>query len=190
MRIRPATPADAPAMRAVLKSAWRTNYTHIYSAAQVEALFNGRLHQRADWVGQRAERLSSRVALVDDRVVGLIGLALLPDQFYREEVGGELDDYDATLVVFDPAAQGRGVGKALWQDGVRTLAERGCPRAWVWVLAKAEQAVHFYQRMGCEQQAQGTYSLRGLGKTRDVLGDHDEVALGYVLDLQRKENPT
>lgn len=77
-----------------------------------------------------------RVARLDDTIAGY-GL------FGRAEGPG----YVQRLAVA-PHAQGRGVGRALLEDGLRWLSRRGSQRALVNTQADNERALRFYERAG------------------------------------------
>ena len=51
-------------------------------------------------------------------------------------------------IYVDPAAQGRGIGRALMDAAVRGLATRGFREAVLWVFEANAPARGFYERMG------------------------------------------
>jgi GNAT superfamily N-acetyltransferase len=64
---------------------------------------------------------------------------------------GPTDEPDTGIlhaIHVDPAAQGRGVGRALMSDALGRLVARGWRRAVLWVLAKNTRARGFYERGG------------------------------------------
>ncbi|HET9050299.1 MAG TPA: GNAT family N-acetyltransferase, partial [Candidatus Dormibacteraeota bacterium] len=146
----------------VVRRAWYAEYSGIFSRGEMDAVFAGRLEQHATWAGRRRIALASLVADVDGAVVGVASPALLD--------GGD-GELGAFFVL--PEHQGRGVGTALWAATLDVLRGHGCPRMWVWTLARSPRAVGWYSRRGCVDVERGEFRL----------GGHAEEAVGLVLDL-------
>jgi GNAT superfamily N-acetyltransferase len=145
----------------VVRAAWQAAYSHIFSVAEIDGIFDGDVEGEGSWV---ASRLAPAGTLGARRDGGLIGLASL----------GLLRSGDAELAAFyvRPEEQGRGVGLALWSRAVDEFRLRGCARMEVWTLARAA-ARRFYEARGCVAFAEGSFAAAG----------HVEPAVGYALDF-------
>ena len=53
----------------------------------------------------------------------------------------------------DPAARGRGLGRALMAEAERLLRERGCPKINLQVRRENREAIAFYERIGFAEDA-------------------------------------
>ncbi|HSP64999.1 MAG TPA: GNAT family N-acetyltransferase [Candidatus Deferrimicrobium sp.] len=146
---------------AVVRSAWRSAYAHIFSRAEIDGIFDGTLEGEGSWVTARAAPAGTLAARRDGRIVGLAGLGLLH--------GGD-GELAAFYVV--PQEQGRGIGLALWERSLAELRLHGCARLEVWTLARAG-ARRFYEARGCRAFGEGSFVVAG----------HREPAIGYALDI-------
>lgn len=153
--------SEREARVAVIRSAWRGAYAHIFTPREIDGVFDGSLEGEGSWVGARVTSAGTLAARREGVLVGLASLGLLRNG------GGEL----AALFV-RPADQGRGIGTALWNASVGELSRAGCRRMEVWTLARAG-ARHFYEKRGCIAVGSGTFTV----------GDHVEEVVGYALDL-------
>jgi ribosomal protein S18 acetylase RimI-like enzyme len=85
------------------------------------------------------------VALLDDRVAGLVSMA------ERPHFTGEVDAYVGELVT-DEAFEGRGAGRALMAAVERWAAGRGLSRITLDTGARNRRARRFYERFGFEEE--------------------------------------
>lgn len=162
IRIRTAQPEDHKVILLINQQSWTASYGHIYTQAEMQALFNNMTHQRGSWVDHRIRHIKTLVAEIDQRIVGFIGIG-----FTILAGRGEV-----TTLYLHPDYQGQGIGKQLWQEGLKQLRENECSGVWVWVLEKAD-ARHFYEAQGCTIRSTGIYHV----------GEHAETALGYWMAL-------
>lgn len=156
LTIRQATSIDQRAIHRVNRLAWENAYTHIFTPAEIRALFDNHMRQHATWLQRRRKRLPTFVAQQGNTIIGFIGCSLLDN-----------DEGEVTTLYVHPHYQQQGVGKRLWQRAMQTFREQPCTGVWVWVLEKAA-AMQFYKEQGCVCKARGTYSV----------GTHAEVACG------------
>lgn len=163
--IRPSQERDRDAILHVNRLSWQAAYQHIFSAAEISALFKNEIKQQGTWLGKREERLGALLAEENGKLIGFIGMASL-----LNETAAEM-----TTFYLLPEAQGKGIGKQLWEAALNHLREEGFTGIWVWVLEKAE-ARKFYEGRGCIEKARGVYSV----------GEHQETAIGYYLDLKEE----
>jgi putative acetyltransferase len=122
IEIRPSTPADVPRLFEIWRGAVLATHHFLSSAdfAEIERLVRDDYLPAAEFM----------VAAEDGRALGFMGLT-----------GGHVD-----ALFVDPAAHGRGVGRALIEAARR---ERG--RLTVDVNAQNASGAGFYQRMGFRQ---------------------------------------
>ncbi len=155
---------ERDARHRITHRAWQAAYGHIYTPAEIEAFFAGRLAQTASWTANRVAPLGTLVAARghDGSLVGLASLAALR---------GDEGELGALYVL--PDDQGAGVGRALWDASLAALRERGLAAMQVWVLDRASQAIRFYEARGCALFASGTYGV----------GGHVEPVRGYRIGL-------
>ncbi len=133
LRIRPAAPGDADAMWAILQSVLATRDTLPFGDSLDYDTF------LAHWFGGHA----AHVATEDDRVVGLY------------KVGANYPDLGAHVAsatyVVDPAAQGRGVGRALVEHSIEQARGNGfLAMQFNYVVSTNEPAVALYRKLGFE----------------------------------------
>ncbi len=146
LAVRPAGPSDAAAIAGVRIRSWRAAYRGIVPDAVLDGL--DPIREAAIW----RERLGSgvaawvRVAFVVEPPVPprLVGFVTAGSARHAGEDGlGEV-----WAIYVDPEAQGRGVGRALMDAGMRGLATRGFREAILWVFEANASARGFYERMG------------------------------------------
>jgi ribosomal protein S18 acetylase RimI-like enzyme len=125
-------------------------------------------------VSGRAERTTILVAVEDGRVLGSLTLELdrrvSEGEGHRE--GERLPAHEAHIRMLgvDPAAQGRGIGRALMDEAIRIARERG----------KALMTLNTTRRM---KSAQRMYESMGFERDPDWQVDEDFVLLTYRLAL-------
>jgi GNAT superfamily N-acetyltransferase len=131
--IRPATAADARALAELEVRAWRWAYVDIVA------------EQDMITVEERLERWSAEpldgafVAAVEGRVVGVV------------QVGPEVEDAAVGRLrglYVEPAAQGAGIGTALYEHAMAELRRAGFAAAVLWVFTANGHARGFYERRG------------------------------------------
>ena len=128
--IRPATPADAPAIAGVQARAWRYAYADI---VEPDAML-----VPEETTPRWADAISARSGVIvwdqDGRVVGFAAIE-----------GNELQ-----AIYVDPPAQGAGVGSALLDAAVAALRAAGHAEAFLWTFDANGLARAFYERHGWE----------------------------------------
>ncbi len=151
--------AEREARVEVIRAAWRSAYSHIFTRAEIDGIFDGTLEGHGSWVTARLAPAGTLAARRGGRLIGLASLGLL-------RTG------DAELAAFYvlPEEQGRGVGRALWDRSIAEFRARSCARMQVWTLARAG-ACRFYEARGCTSFEEGSFTVAG----------HREPAVGYAL---------
>lgn len=139
--IRPAGPADAPAIAALHAESWLRTYRGMLSDAYLDGDVHG--ERSAAWQQRFAEpRPDQRawLATADDEPVGFVCLFADDDPGWGVYV-------DNLHVRVDQ--QGRGLGRALLATAAAwTVAERPASGLWLWVLEANHAARAFYGRAG------------------------------------------
>jgi GNAT superfamily N-acetyltransferase len=139
MELRPALPHDALAVARVHVRAWQVGYRGLLPAEYLDSL---RAEDRAArYTFGRAGGPRTTVAVERGDTGGGIGSGDLVG--FATIHGAEL-----CALHVDPAAWGRGVGRALIAQARADLAAAGVTEAHVWVLAGNTRAEWFYQRDG------------------------------------------
>jgi ribosomal protein S18 acetylase RimI-like enzyme len=141
--VRPAGVADAEALARVRIASWRGAYREIVP----DAVLDGFEH------GQDAVRWRERLAEPGPAWmrVGFTGEPPALAGFVTAGPGrheGEAGLGEIWAIYVDPAAQGRGVGRALMDAAVRGLAVRGFGGAVLWVFEANSAARSFYEHLG------------------------------------------
>lgn len=144
LRIRPATTADAEAIAGLHLASYRAAYQGLLPS---EVLSNLRIHDRARrWeVSLNDPRRQTVIAEDDDGAPALIGFAEVG--LSRDDDAGALTGELMALHVTQSCWR-RGVGRALHDTAVATLATRGFQGATLWVLTGNMRARAFYDAMG------------------------------------------
>ncbi len=127
--IRPATPADAPAIAHVHVTSWRETYTGLMPKAFLERMTDEAARERRRRMWEEAATDSAQVVLVAERGGEVVAFASAgPPQ---DHPGADAALY--TLYALK-AVQGQGLGKALTSALAQELQERGCRTLALWVL--------------------------------------------------------
>lgn len=94
------------------------------------------------------------LARLDDRPVGTVAASLIDGEGWVERL------------YVHPAAQGRGVGRALMSAALGVLREQGCRQANLWVLAVNQPAIDVYRHWGWRQVEAEPHAPFGLPELR------------------------
>lgn len=141
VRIRPAGPSDPPAIARAQVAAWHAAYADLIPAAFLADYTVAMRTER--WVRILERPRAGGVTLVGE-VDGVVeGFASVADASDPDGPGGEL----AALYVH-PSRWAAGLGHALHEAAVATLAGAGHVHAVLWVLEGNRGARSFYERHG------------------------------------------
>ena len=125
--IRPATPADIPALVEIWHQGWHEAHAAHVPQALVEArtpeAFEARLHERLE---------QTTVATSMDRPVGLCMIS----------------DAEVYQFYVAPEGRGRGIASRLMEEAERQLRLAGVDRAFLHVIAQNPRAIAFYNKHG------------------------------------------
>ena len=157
--IRPATPADVPALGRLGALLVRTHHDFdrqrfIAATARTEQGYGSFLGTQLDD--------SDRVVLVAERDGEVVGYAYAglegPDYMSLRGPAGALYD-----IVVDPAHRGHGVGRLLLDAAITALAERGAPRVLLSTAERNDAAQGLFERAGFRRTM--------IEMTREIGGD-------------------
>ena len=137
--MRPARPEDRAAAARAHLEAFRATYRGILAEAFLEHLEEPRFPAKFD----RALADPRSLALVAEDGGRVVGVGYAGPSREPGYPGGEV--YAIYLL---PEAQGRGLGRALFEEALRFLKETGQTPVWVWVIETNERARGFYRQMG------------------------------------------
>lgn len=127
LTLRPAVPADAPAIAAIWHLGWRDGHLGNVPDALVEA------RTEASFLPRAVDRVrTTTVAVIDGGVAGFV--TLIDDEVEQVYVSAE--------------HRGRGVADGLMGEAERQLSEAGHTSAWLAVVAGNGRARRFYERRG------------------------------------------
>jgi ribosomal protein S18 acetylase RimI-like enzyme len=137
--IRPATPADIPAIGRIWREGWPDGHDgHVPEALAAErtpASFDRRTSERigCTWVADSGGAVAGFVVVVDTEV----------EQVY-----------------VDRSWRGRGVAERLLRHAETVIGQRGRRIAWLAVVAGNTRARRFYARLGWQDQGPFTYQAQ------------------------------
>lgn len=152
-----ATLADAEAIAHIHVAMWQ----HAYRRQMPDDLLdNISLERRLTWrkqmLSEPAPRSHALVAVEAGKVLGFCDVGA------SREAGATPSDGELYAIYVAPGTQGKGIGSALMDEGVRQLHAEGFTRATLWVLATNAPTIRFYGRMG--------WAADGVTKTVDWNG--------------------
>ena len=138
--IRPAMPADAPAIAVIHVETWRAAYAGLIPASELAALS---VERRAlFWRKAIADHPGSvAVCTHEEQVTGFISFGASRDEDMLH--GGEI-----YALYVQPAHWGQGCGHWLLKHALAALRKSGFGEAMLWVLEGNERAILFYASHG------------------------------------------
>lgn len=123
--IRPAEPADVPAISGLIARTWRWAYADIVPEDRMPTT----LQESVDWAARGVS--DTWVAETDSVLAGVAAI--------------DRDRRELTTLYVEPAAQGAGVGGALY---AHATAQLGPGTAILWIFRENGQARDFYHQRG------------------------------------------
>lgn len=161
--IRPATPEDAPGIANVHTLSWIETYANIMPKEYLESI--SKEHRLSIWqeiLQDKNEFNFTFVLTCKNEVVGFLNAG----EAREEEYGFEIELYSMYLL---QKAQGKGLGKQLFQAFLDALKEKGINSLYLWVLRENETA-KFYESMGGVRSLQHHESFGGKDLIEDLYG--------------------
>jgi ribosomal protein S18 acetylase RimI-like enzyme len=170
IEIRPAAPADAPAIAAVHVDSFLATYPHLpFTRRSAAAGLEGRTAVWDSVLRSPRPGHSVLVATEDGDVDGFVHLGPSPDN----------DTGHVFSIHVSPKLAGQGVGRRLLGEAVALLGQAGFGRMSLWVVADNKGARRFYERLGWREEPVRRNERLAVG---DEEGDEVEV-VRYRLDL-------
>jgi GNAT superfamily N-acetyltransferase len=167
--VRAATPEDALGIARVHVGAWQVAYRGIVPTEHLDRMSVTERESRwKPWL--EGDNPGVLVAEDAEEVVGFISLGPGRD----EGVGAEVGEVYAVYV--SPKHWSTGVGRALWTEARRKLAQGGFRQVRIWVLGENHRARRFYEAAGL--------SLGGAAQKVEVIGGVPLVEVQYVIELE------
>lgn len=162
--IRPATPADAPAIARVHVTSWRETYAGLMPNEFLDRMTNEKTRQRreASWEHIISQRLETvLVAEQEGAVVAFVSVGAARDH----------PGYAAELMTLYAlkSAQGQGLGRALFAEILRTLRADGIRNLALWVLDANPTRAWYLRQGGREAGEKVDGELREVRVVWDVL---------------------
>lgn len=141
--IRPAVPADAPAIARIHVEAWKVTYQGIMPAAILDALdATEREDQWRRLLDARAD--SVLVAELKHELAGFCSLAgVVPDPDEELEVETEIE-----TLYLDPRRRRMGIGRLLVDAAIDSAIAKGHARVGLWCAELNTDATSFYRKIG------------------------------------------
>lgn len=139
--IRRATVNDVQAIAEVHVKSWQAAYRGLLPEDFLQNLSVSRREEQ--W--RRGLQNPEQVILVyeGEAIVAFCGFAPSRDENVDKTKVAEL----GTIYALE-SAWGQGIGKALWQEAVKLMREKGFAEVTLWVLKGNERAIKFYERQG------------------------------------------
>ena len=156
LAIRPATPADAPAIATVRVDSWRATYRGLIPDAYLDGMkveASTALWDRVLNAGPN--RTSVFVAVHDDVVIGFAAGNPLAEPRHGA-------DSELSAVYLRPEFQHAGVGHRLVGAVVDAQRAQGATAMIVWVIAGNKPARRFYEALGGELVAEQPFQWDGM----------------------------
>jgi ribosomal protein S18 acetylase RimI-like enzyme len=173
MEVRLATLDDAPAIARVHVVAWQAAYRGMMPDSLLDSLSVA--ERESGW----RQRLAAGVAearpiwvVVEEAVEGLVLTGFCATGPPRDvdlagdAAAGEIGEIYA--INLDPAAWGRGHGRALFEHAVADLGRRGCVAVVLWVVADNARARRFYEAAGMQPDGREQTTQRGGAPLHEV----------------------
>jgi ribosomal protein S18 acetylase RimI-like enzyme len=139
--VRRATSADARAIAEIRVASWRATYPGMVPAPILERMDVDRDETR---IGGKLADPRQRAFVVEDAAGRVAGFVMAGAA--RDEDAAGLGEVQA--IYLDPAARGRGLGRALMDAALAELAGAGLTTVVLWVLTANAAARRFYERAG------------------------------------------
>jgi ribosomal protein S18 acetylase RimI-like enzyme len=156
MEIQAATADDCRAVAEVHVESWQAAYRGILpeqylaslSVAEREAMWRRMVEQ------QPSHLLVARAA---EQVVGFIAFGASRDE------GAPIDRAEIWAIYVRAASWSSGAGRCLWLEALQRIEAEGFKSVSLWVIARNERAIRFYERAGfvVEPKSRKSFELGG-----------------------------
>ncbi|QKV91891.1 GNAT family N-acetyltransferase [Streptomyces sp. NA02950] len=142
--VREMTETDIDAVAAVRVRGWQEAYAGLMPQSYLDGMsVEADAERRREFFSRGVGDVVNLVAEADDGEV--VGWACFGPYRDRDVPTGDAELY---ALYVRPALLGTGIGRALLDESLERVTERGFPRLRLWVLRDNERARHFYERAG------------------------------------------
>ena len=156
LTLRPATTADLPALSRLATAAFVAKFGELYSPADLATFLSGSLSEAA-FAADLANPL--RPVQLAEREGQLLAFAKLGLTCGFPEYARGTNAMELKQLYTAPAALGGGIGSALMDWAMATLAARGADEVQLSVYSENPGAHRFYERYGFEKVADITFKV-------------------------------
>jgi ribosomal protein S18 acetylase RimI-like enzyme len=156
LTLRAATAADLPALSALAIRAFDVKFGHLYSQANLDAFVSGSLSETA-FAADLAD--PTRLIQLAERNGALAAFAKIGFVCGFPEHARGHSAMELKQLYADPQAIGGGIGSALMDWAMATLAARGADEVQLSVYAENFDAHRFYRRYGFDKVADITFKV-------------------------------
>jgi len=180
VQIRSAAPSDTPGIARLHVRSFVATYDHLPETRRAAGEHEG--EWEAVWsrrLGVASDDDTTLVATTGEAIVGFVYIGPSPDPDDDPRRTGQI-----LSIHVDPVSTGRGVGRALMAEAIRTLRSAGYRAASLWVVDSNTRAKDFYERLGWRHD--GARDTRRLS-IDEKTGDEVEV-VRYRFPLATEES--
>ncbi len=156
MKIRRATPEDAPTLAKVHVDSWQAAYQGIVPASHLER-FTYQRRENAFRQALSANTEETYLVTEDHQAVAILTIGPSRDDDLDTSTTGELWG-----IYITPDYWHKGIGTKLVHKAENMLQSRGCTQIVLWVLEGNTNARQFYEKVGF--RLDGVYKMVELGK--------------------------
>ncbi|EYB69418.1 Acetyltransferase [Deinococcus phoenicis] len=168
--VRPAVPADAPALAHVHTASWQETYTGLMPPDFLARMTDGAAHERRRQMWEGAATDPAQIVLVAEQDGAVIAFASGGPA--RDHPGVDAELY--TLYALK-SAHGQGLGRALLHALAQELQAGGARNLALWVL-DVNPTRQWYARLGGREAGEKTQAIPGSGELREVRLVWDDLA--------------
>ncbi len=156
MHLRPASPADLPALSQLATEAFIAKFGHLYSARNLHAFLEAALSEKAFAEDLANPQRPIQLAIRDGQLAAFAKLGLACG-FPAHARGRNVMELKQLYTA--PAAIGAGIGKALMDWAMEQFAAHGADEVQLSVYAENFGAHRFYARFGFAKVADITFRV-------------------------------
>lgn len=164
VQIRSASPSDTSSIASLHVRSFVATYDHLPETRRAAAEHEGEWEAVWTWrLGAASDPHTTLVATIGKEVAGFVYIGPSQDPDDDPQWVGQVHS-----IHVDPPSTGRGVGRALMGEAIRTLQTDGFRMASLWVVDTNSRSKGFYERLGWQHDgARTTQRLSIDGKTGD-----------------------
>lgn len=155
--IRPAELKDAPGIAKVHVRTWQCAYKGQMPDSYLDSLSIERRTESWQHILSNSESKDNAktfVALINGEVVGFCSVSHCRDNDMSSDTG------ELWSIYVDQDQMGKGIGTALWNEGLNYLKKEGYKKATLWVLDTNEKTIKWYEDKGWKVEGKTKVDVR------------------------------